>query len=124
MTTISNTAVTTSGGKMNTTKSTKTGKTVKSLCAALALASLATTVMPADAEAGWRGRRNWAIGAGVVGGLAAGALIAGAANAHGYGYGGGYYAAPVYAGPECYWTRQRRVTWDGYVVVRRVRVCD
>jgi hypothetical protein len=72
MNTISNTAVTTSGGK-TTTKTTKTGKTIKSLCAALALASLATTVMPADAEAGWRGRR---------------------------------------------------VTWDGYVVVRRVRVCD
>lgn len=100
---------------------TKSGKTAKLLCGALAAAALFTTVVPQDAEAGWRGRRNAAIGVGILGGLAAGALIAGAAHAHpGYGY----YAAPVYSGPDCYWVRQRRETWDGYVVVRRVRVCE
>ena len=98
---------------------TKSGKTAKLLCGALAAAALVTTVIPQDAEAGWRGRRNAAIGVGIVGGLAAAALIAGAASAH-----PGYYAAPVYAGPDCYMVRQRRVTWDGYVVVRRVQVCE
>jgi uncharacterized protein (DUF2062 family) len=100
-------------------KSGQSGKIAKLLCGALAAAALATTVMPQDAEAGWRHRRGWAVGAGVLGGLAAGALIAGAANAH-----TGYYAAPVYSGPDCYWVKQRRHTWDGYVVVRRVRVCE
>jgi MFS family permease len=95
----------------------KTAKTILGLAAA---ASIATTMLPSEAEAGWRGRRNWAIGAGVVGGIAAAALIAGAANAH---YGHGYYA-PAYAAPDCYWVKQRRVTWDGFVVVRNVRVCD
>lgn len=101
---------------MTATKS-KIAKLVLGLAAA---ASIATTIMPTDAEAGWRGRRNWAIGAGVLGGLAVGGLLASGAYAHG----GGYYAAPVYSGPDCYWTKQRRHTWDGYVVVRRVRVCD
>ncbi len=102
-----------------TTASTKTSKITKLLCGALAAAALATTVMPQDAEAGWRHRRGAAVGAGILGGLAVGALIAGAASAH-----PGYYAAPVYSGPDCYWVKQRRETWDGYVVVRRVRVCD
>jgi hypothetical protein len=75
--------------------------------------------MPTSAEAGWQGRRNWAIGAGVLGGLAVGGLIAG--NAYGHP---GYYAAPVYEAPDCYFVRKRVQTWDGYVVVRRVRVCD
>jgi hypothetical protein len=81
-----------------------------------AAASIASTMVPTEAEAGWRGRRNWAIGAGVVGGLAAAALIAGAAHSA-----PAYYAAPAY---DCYWVKQRRVTWDGFVVVRNVRVCD
>jgi hypothetical protein len=50
--------------------------------------------------------------------LAAGALIAGAAHS------APHYYAPAYAAPDCYWVKQRRVTWDGYVVVRNVRVCD
>lgn len=105
---------------MTTTKTTrKSGKIVKALCGALAAAALFTAVAPQAAEAGWQGRRNWAIGAGILGGVAATALIAGAANAH-----PGYYAAPVYSGPDCYWVKQRRETWDGYIVVRRVRVCE
>jgi hypothetical protein len=94
-----------------------TKNSTKYILGLAAAATIATTVMPADAEAGWRGRRNWAIGAGVAGGLLAGALIAGAAHAHTPRY----YAAPAY---DCYWVKQRRVTWDGYVVVRNVRVCD
>jgi hypothetical protein len=94
-------------------------KTARTALAVAALASVAVTMVPTDAEAGWRGRRNWAIGAGVVAGIAGAALLAGAANAH---YGHGYYA-PAYA-PSCYWVKQRRVTWDGFVVVRNVRVCD
>jgi hypothetical protein len=98
---------------------TKLSKTSKSLLALAAFTSVGVTMVPTDAEAGWRGRRNWAIAGGVVAGLAGAALLAGAANAHG----GGYYAAPAYA-PDCYWVKQRRVTWDGFVVVRNVRVCD
>ncbi len=81
-------------------------------------------------RSGWRGRRGWAIGAGVLGGVAAGALIAGASRpAYGY-YARPVYTGPVYGGPAyydapaCYWVKQRRQTWDGYVVVRRVRVCE
>ncbi len=44
----------------------KSGKFAKLLCGALAAAALATTVMPQDAEAGWRHRRGWAVGAGVL----------------------------------------------------------
>ena len=58
--------------------------------AAIGLGSVAAT----DAEA--RSRRGAAVAAGVIGGLAAGALIAGAANAYNapsYSYG---YGAPAY----------------------------
>jgi hypothetical protein len=96
-------------------------RTTKSVLALAALTSVGVTMVPTDAEAGWRGRRNWAIGAGVVAGLAGAAIIAGA-HRPAYGYAPAY-VAPAYA-PDCYWVRQRRETWDGYVVVRRVRVCD
>jgi hypothetical protein len=45
------------------------------------------------------------VAAGVIGGIAAGALIAGATRPaygyYGYGYGPAYYPAPAY-GPPCY----------------------
>ena len=97
----------------------KSFTSAKLLCGALAVSTLAITAIPSTAEAGWQGRRNWAVGAGVLGGLAVGGLIAG--NAYGHP---GYYAAPVYEAPDCYFVRKRSVTYDGYVVVRRVRVCD
>ncbi len=96
----------------------------KTLTALLAAAAVAVTAMaaPTKAEARWRG--GGAVAAGVIGGLAAGALIAGATRpSYGYGYYGGpaYYPAPVY-GPACHWRRER--IWDGYGWrIRRVRVC-
>ena len=100
--------------------------------AAAATIALVTVAAPTEAEAH---RRGWGVAAGVVGGLAAGAIIGSAIAApryYGPGpyYGGGYYEpapvyyapAPAYYGPPCYWQRQR--FWDGYGWrVRRVQVC-
>ncbi len=146
--------------------------TTKAMMAAAAVATLATGATVAStssAEAQWRGKRHvgagWhgprgyayrpyrggrgvGVAAGIIGGLAAGALIAGASNAYaapayGYSYGyapvyqpsygyapayyGGstYYNAPAYAyQPTCYTRRVReRVDYDT-VVIRRVRVCN
>lgn len=98
-------------------------KTLTAL-ATVATLAVATVAAPQPAEA--RGGR---IAAGIIGGLAAGAIIGGiASNGYGYGYGYGYpaygyYGAPVYYGPSCYWVRQR--IWDGFGWrLRRVRVCD
>ncbi len=99
---------------------------------------------------GYYGRRNnagGAIAAGIIGGLALGALAASAQPSYayggGYGYAPGYYAPPppprYYARPtyyrqaysgwaeddwgECRIVRRRVVDGWGYVRVRRVRVC-
>jgi hypothetical protein len=95
--------------------------TITALVAAATMAVAAVSI-PSKAEARWRG--GGGVAAGVIGGIAAGALIAGAANGgYGYGPGYGYYGGPAYAyGPPCYWQRQR--FWDGYGWrIRRVRVC-
>jgi len=95
-------------------------KTITALVAASVIGF--ATLASAPAEARWRG--GGAVAAGVIGGIAAGALIAGAANA---GPPPGYYApAPVYGpGPGCYYQRQR--VWDDYYGVwrrgPRVLVC-
>ena len=82
--------------------------------AALALTSVAA---PQPAEA--RGGR---IAAGVIGGLAAGALIGGALAAPRYYGPYGYYGSAYYPGPGCYWQRQRY--WDGFAWrVRPVQIC-
>lgn len=74
--------------------------------------------------------RRGAVAAGVIGGLAAGAIIGSAiANSNGYGAYDGYgtyYAPPVaYYGPGspgCYWHWQR--VWDGYMWrQQRVYMC-
>jgi hypothetical protein len=93
----------------------------------LGAASLGATA-PAQARHGVGG----AVAAGVVGGLALGALAgSAAASPYGYGYGDGYgYPAPAYAPPapvydDCYVTRQ--ATYDPYgnfAGYRRVRVCN
>jgi hypothetical protein len=93
-----------------------------------------------------RGNRGAAVAAGIIGGLAAGALIAGASRpayaAPSYGYAQpsyGYaapsygYAAPVYSQgydyqpayqPTCYTRKVRQVVDYDTVVIRRVRVCE
>ncbi len=88
-------------------------KTLTAIAAAATL-TLATVAAPQHAEA-----RNGRIAAGILGGLAVGALI-GAAAAN-----GPYYYAPgpaYYYRPHCYWTRQRN--WNGWRWhSHRVRVC-
>lgn len=95
----------------------------KPLIAIAAAATLAIASLAAPQQAEARGGR---IAAGIIGGLAAGAII-GSAVAHGpyyYGPPGYYYGpGPVYYGPRCYWHRER--WWDGWRWhSRRVRVCD
>ena len=73
-----------------------------------------------------------AVAAGLVGGLAAGAIIGAATAPRYYGPPPAYYAPPPYAypapapayAPECYWTRGAPM-WNGFAWVRpRVQVCD
>lgn len=95
----------------------------RSAALALAAAGLSfgvSAVSATSAEAGWRHRHGGAIAAGVIGGLALGAIAA-----HAYAPRPAYYARPVYyRGGGCWWTRVReRVSYDT-VVVRRVRVCE
>ena len=95
-------------------------KTLTALAAAATI-GIAAVAAPQSADAHWRG--GGAVAAGVIGGLAAGAII-GSAAGYGpyYGYGPGYYGpSPAYYG-GCYWTRER--VWDGWGWhFRRVRVC-
>ena len=92
--------------------------------------AVAAVAVPTDAQA----RRGWWGPGALIGGLAAGAIIAGAAGAYGpYGYG---YRGPAsfcprlaitrgaaYAyGPGCFIRRER--AWDGFGWrLQRVRVC-
>jgi hypothetical protein len=60
--------------------------------------------------------------AGVIGGLAIGAL---SAPSYGYPYDYGFYAYPTYGvtyGGDCYWVRRRVVDPWGRTFVRRVQV--
>lgn len=94
-------------------------KTLTGVATAAALAIAGTTVAPQKADAHCYG---CAVGAGVIGGLAAGAIIGSAVSRpyYGYGYGPGYYygPAPAYYGPHCWWRRH----WTPYGW-RAVRVC-
>jgi hypothetical protein len=86
----------------------------------IAVSSIAA---PAPAQAGNEG----AVAAGVIGGLAAGAIIGSAARPHygyGYGYAPGYtYYGGPYAYSRCYTVRKKVWTNHG-PRWRRVRVCD
>jgi hypothetical protein len=136
----------------------------KALLGALAIATIstgATAVSVNTAEAQWapryrgygggyRPNRGAAVAAGIIGGIAAGALIAGAtrpayaAPSYGYGYAPAY-AAPSYSysqpsyyqpayetyqpayetyQPTCYFKKVRQVVDYDTVVIRRVRVCQ
>jgi hypothetical protein len=100
-------------------------KTITAL-AATAVITASAVAISTPAEARWRGHGHWhgggAVAAGVLGGLALGAIASGAyAYPRYYGGPGPYYGAAYY-GPPCHWRRQR--IWDGYGwIVRRVRVC-
>lgn len=94
-------------------------KLVVALVATVAITA-SSLAIPGSAEASSSGR---ALTYGILGGVAAGALIAGAP----------YYAppppppvyapAPAYYGPPCRWVKERY--WDGYYwQVRRIQVCN
>jgi uncharacterized membrane protein len=89
--------------------------------AAIAALALAVTVAPKPALA-----RDGAVAAGVIGGLAVGAIIGSQAN-RGYYGGPGYYEQsyqPAYDDGDCHIERQRVADGYGRVYIRRVRVCD
>jgi hypothetical protein len=85
------------------------------LTAALTALTLGGSVLAtsAPAEAGW-GRRG-AFAAGVVGGLALGAIATSTYPA---------YASPVYAGGDCYLVKRRYVNAYGELIIRHVQVCE
>jgi hypothetical protein len=90
--------------------------------AAVAALTLAITVSSQPAFAGGNGG---AVAAGVVGGLAVGAIVGSQAN-RGYYGGPGYYESgyqPVYGG-GCHIERQQVEDGYGRIHIRRVRVCD
>jgi hypothetical protein len=153
-----------------TTLALKLKSTAFAALAATVIAGGVTTFSATEAEAQWRpgvrfGGGGWAprhvgggwgyrpvrafrpgrgaaVAAGIIGGIAAGALIAGASQpayaAPVYGPPGNYYGAPVYHEPSyhapsysydhhqptCYTRRVRQVIDYDTVVIRRVRVCE
>jgi hypothetical protein len=88
--------------------------------AAIATLALAVTIAPKPALAHDEG----AVAAGVIGGLAAGAIVGSQMNRDGYGGPGQYEQGyqPVYGGCHI----ERRTVEDSYgrIHTRRVRVCD
>lgn len=90
-------------------------KTLTALAAAGAIA-ITTIAVPAPAQAG---SKSGAVAAGVIGGLAAGAIIGSAVSQPRYYT----YDPSPYAYSRCYTVRQRVWTNNG-PRWRRVRVCD
>jgi hypothetical protein len=98
----------------------------------VALAALLAGATPAAAD-GWGHHGGWGrhgdawagvAAAGLIGGLALGAIAAQNSNPHGYGYHGAGYGYPAYGG-GCYWADQAIVdAWGEVVEYRRVRVCN
>ena len=89
-----------------------------------AVSALALTVASQPASAGGNGG---AVAAGIVGGLAVGAIIGSQAARPNYYSGPAYYEAPpqrVYEYEDCRIVHRRYIGRDGYEHVRRVRVCD
>jgi hypothetical protein len=72
-------------------------------------------------------RDDGAVAAGVIGGLAVGAII-GSQTQRNYYSGPGYVGEPVYERPEpyreCHIERQEVMDQYGYVRLRRIQVCD
>jgi hypothetical protein len=89
--------------------------------AAVTALTLAVTVTSQPAYA----RDGGAVAAGVIGGLAVGAIIGSQANRGYYNGGPGYYESgyqPVYS--DCRMERERFVDEYGRHHSRRIRVCD
>jgi hypothetical protein len=91
--------------------------------ASVAALTLAVIAAPKPAQA-----ENGQIAAGVIGGLAVGAIVGSQVN-RGYrddGYRGdrGYYRASGYRGRECYIERRDFEDQYGRLHVRNVRVCN
>lgn len=85
----------------------------------LAVASVTAIIQPAHAGGG-------DVAAGIIGGLAAGAIIGSTVGRPYYGPPPAYYDGPRYYAPYCRWERGRRY-WDDYEGVwrySRIRVCD
>lgn len=79
-------------------------KTLTALAAAAAL-TFAVVAAPQQADARWRGHGG-GVAAGIIGGLAAGAIIGSMAAQGGYYYEPGYYYGPgpyYYYGPGAYY---------------------
>lgn len=88
-----------------------------------AVAALALAVT-ASSQPAFAGNNGGAIAAGVVGGLAVGAIVGSQVN-RGYYGGPGYYESgyqPVYG--ACHTERQQFQDAYGNIRVQRVRVCD
>lgn len=86
------------------------------------VSALALTAVSLPASAGGNGG---AVAAGVVGGLAVGAIIGSQANRGYYAGGPGYYEQgyqPVYS--NCRIERERYVDQYGRYRIHRIRVCD
>lgn len=94
-------------------------KRLLTITALAAVAVSTATYTPAQA-------RDGAVAAGVVGGLAAGAIIGAAASQPRSYYSGPAYVAPTYAPVygACHIEREQVVDDWGRVHFRRVRVCD
>jgi hypothetical protein len=88
-------------------------------CAMVAIATIGTPIH-ARADGGQ-------FAAGLLGGLAAGAIIGSAVAPRPYYAPAPVYVAPpplFYEAPPCYWTRGQPV-WNGYTWIRpRVQICD
>jgi hypothetical protein len=89
----------------------------------VAVSALALTAVSQPASAGGNGG---AVAAGVVGGLAVGAIIGSQMNRPAYGGPAYYEAAPsrAYEYEECRIIHRRYVDQYGYEHTRRVRVCN
>ncbi|MPR13002.1 hypothetical protein [Microvirga tunisiensis] len=64
-----------------------------------------------------------AVAAGVIGGLALGALSSPYYYGYPYGYDYPYYGVSASYADECYWERRRVVGPRGRIIIRRVQVC-
>jgi hypothetical protein len=90
------------------------------------LAAVSALTLTAVSQPASAGNDGGAVAAGIVGGLAVGAIIGSQANRNYYN-GPAYYEAPpqrVYEDEDCRIVHRHYVDQYGYEHTRRVRVCD